>query len=116
MPFLFGLYQNAFVPVGLLADSCLLVHELLSFLKNKRQEPTFATIKLDKEWDFIEGALRHVDFLELWIWLIVDRIAMVAYPTLINGVLFTPTLAFRRHLPKRSSITLYFYFIHGSVI
>jgi len=71
---LIGPYQNAFVPGRLIGDSCLMVHELLHYIKRKQTGPPVAAIKIDLskahdrlEWDFVEAVLRQAGFLELWI-------------------------------------------------
>jgi len=92
MTSLIGPHQNAFVPRRLIGDSCLIVHELLHYIKRKRTGPPVAAIKIDLnkaygrlQWDFVEVVLRQVGFPKLWISLIMECITTVSYSLLING-------------------------------
>ncbi|CAM8893848.1 unnamed protein product [Rhodiola kirilowii] len=87
--------QGAFVPGRLISDNILLAHEVLHFIKSrKNQRVGFFSIKTDMskaydrmEWSFLEKMLVHLGFPDSWIRLVLECIRSVRYKVKFNDLL-----------------------------
>ena len=87
-------YQNAFVPGRLISDNVLIAHEVLQFIRKRKQGNTYlAALKLDiskaydrVSWQFLVAMLHKMGFPDSWIRIISQCISSVSASIIVNGV------------------------------
>ena len=93
LPYIIDESQSAFVRGRLIFDNILVAHETIHTTKSMRWGKTgWLATKLDMskaydkiEWDYLEGVMRTLGFLERWIGLIMACVRTVTYSVVING-------------------------------
>ncbi|KAL9683373.1 hypothetical protein QQ045_015194 [Rhodiola kirilowii] len=87
--------QSAFVPGRLISDNILLAHEVMHYIKGRRnQRNGYFSIKMDMskaydrmEWSFLSQMLFKLGFPESWIKLVMECISSVKYKVKLNDMI-----------------------------
>ena len=96
----FSPFQNAFVPGRLMADNCLIAHELVGGIKQRTKgKQHLAALKIDMlkaydkvDWAFLEWLLTQMRFSTVCRHWIMQCVTTVSYSILVNG---EPTSRFK---------------------
>jgi hypothetical protein len=94
LPALISDKQSAFVPGRQIVDNILVAFEAMHSLKTaQRRGPGQMALKLDMskeydrvEWNFLEGMMRRMGFVDSWVKLVMHCISSVSYSVVVNGV------------------------------
>lgn len=88
--------QSSFIPGRTIADSVLITHEVVQFIKlSKAEKRCIMAVKknmlkaIDKiEWNFISQVLTRLGFHATWINWIMQCVTIVSYSYLINDSVY----------------------------
>nr|CCA66020.1 hypothetical protein [Beta vulgaris subsp. vulgaris] len=106
-------YQNAFVPGRLISDNCLIAHEVVNLIKQRKKGTHFlAALKIDMfkaydkvDWDFLFWLLTQMGFPSFYRQWIMQCVTTVSYSIIVNGeptTRFKPSCGLRQGDPLSS--------------
>ncbi|CAM8982176.1 unnamed protein product [Rhodiola kirilowii] len=95
LPYIISETQSAFIPGRLISDNILLAHEVMHYIRSRRNQKTgFFSVKTDMskaydrmEWSFLKQMMVKLGFPDRWTNLVMDCISSVRYKINLNGMI-----------------------------